>query len=340
MKKILIETLSGRSYERPPFWFFRQAGRYLPEYRQLRTQAKDFLAFCYTPALAVEATMQPIRRFDMDAAILFSDILVVPDALGVRVSFEQGEGPRLEKTITEEALSTLSLARIQSHLAPVYEVVSELKQKLPKDKALIGFSGSPWTLACYMVEGKGSRNFEEAVALSTHSPALFKKLIGMLTEAVTLHLDYQIQAGADAVQLFDSWAGAAPLAQFETYVMEPTKKIVSTLKKKHPHVPVMGFPRGAGANISRFANETGVDGVSVDQFTSLADIKHQTHCVVQGNLDPALLAYGTQEKILRAAEGLVNDMRGNRYIFNLGHGIIQHTPPEHLETLCAWLKQQ
>jgi uroporphyrinogen decarboxylase len=340
MKKILIETLSGTVCERAPFWFFRQAGRYLPEYREIRKQAQHFLDFCYRPELAVEATLQPIRRFNMDAAILFSDILVVPDALGVKVTFEQGEGPRLEKTTSEKELSKLSLENLKNHLVPVYETVSELRQKLPKDKTLIGFSGSPWTLACYMVEGKGSRNFEEAVALSTHSPTLFNRLIEILTEAVILHLEYQIEAGAEVVQLFDSWAGAAPLSQFENYVMAPTKKIVSTLKAKYPHVPVMGFPRGAGANIPRFANETKIDGVSVDQFTSISFVKENVNCVVQGNLDPALLAYGTKEQILAASKTLQQSMRGKPYIFNLGHGIIQHTPPENMEALCAWLKQQ
>ncbi len=338
MNKILRDVLTGNEKEKIPFWFFRQAGRYLPEYRELRAKAPNFLEFCYNPKLAVEVTLQPIRRFDMDAAILFSDILVIPDALGVNVVFEKGEGPRLEPTTTEEQISKLSLERISSHLAPVYETVDTLASTL-KEKTLIGFSGSPWTLACYMVEGKGSRNFDAAVKMAVATPTLFNRLIDTLTEAVILHLDNQIKAGADVVQLFDSWAGAAPIEIFSRYVVTPTKKIVAELKKRQPHTPIMGFPRGAGVNISTFANETGVDGVSIDQFTPVSFVKEKTSCVLQGNLDPMILAYGTKEKILQEAERLVNEMKGKPYIFNLGHGVIQFTPPENLEALCTWLKK-
>lgn len=338
MEKLLVKVLSGKPVERAPFWFFRQAGRYLPEYRELRKDAKNFLEFCYTPKRAVEVTLQPIHRFDMDAAILFSDILVIPDALGMKVTFEQGEGPKLDPIISESDLNRLTLDRLEKYLAPVYETVAELASKLPKDKTLIGFSGSPWTLACYMIEGKGSRNFEKAVAMSVHSPVLFDRLINLLTEAVILHLSCQIKAGAEVVQLFDSWAGAAPIHQFSRYVVAPTKTIVSRLKQLHPTIPVMGFPRGAGANMAMFAKETGVNAISIDQFTPLSSVS--ATCALQGNLDPLLLAYGNKETVVHEAQKLVQAMKGKSYIFNLGHGIIPQTPVENVEALCTWLKEQ
>ncbi|MEZ0226213.1 MAG: uroporphyrinogen decarboxylase [Alphaproteobacteria bacterium] len=332
-KPLLIDALQGKTTRQVPFWLMRQAGRYLPEYRALRQQAGSFLNLCFTPDLAAEVTLQPLRRFNMDAAIIFSDILVIPHALGQQLDFVEGEGPRLGR------LDTASLQYDASRLAPVYEALRLVRRQLAPDKALIGFAGAPWTVACYMVQGRGDGAFESVKSAAVADPAAFEKLIALLTEATIEHLSAQIQAGADAVQLFDSWAGVLPEAEFAKWVIAPTRQIITALKKRHPATPVIGFPRQAGAFYARYAAETGIDGLGVDQFEDIektAQSVPPTLCL-QGNLDPALLLKGGAD-MTSATESILNAMRGRPFIFNLGHGVIKETPPEHVATLSAIIR--
>jgi uroporphyrinogen decarboxylase len=312
----------------------RQAGRYLPEYRAVREQAGGFLALCYTPALAAEVTLQPVRRYGFDAAILFSDILVVPDALGQEVRFLEGEGPRLEPIATAAGLSRLDPTATETKFARVYETVARLRQDLPRETALIGFCGAPWTVATYMVGGEGSSDQAAARALAYTDRPTFERLIDIVTQTSIAYLDGQVRAGADALQIFDSWAGTLPDDEFAAWVMAPTRRIVAELKRRHPNTPIIGFPRGAGANAERFISATGVDGLGCDtampltQMRALAD----TGITVQGNLDPLLLAAGGPQFEARVRE-ILDAMRGAPFIFNLGHGIVPHTPPEHVSRL-------
>ena len=253
MNKLTKTLLKKEKFLNPPTWIMRQAGRYLPEYREIRSNAKNFLELCYTPKLASEVTLQPISRFDFDAAIIFSDILVIPDALGVKVEFVKNEGPKLKKISTDSDLKNLRTQNIKSHLKPVFEAIAQVKSKLDSSKALIGFSGSPWTLACYMIEGGGSKNFELTRKTAIHDEKFFGRLIEILTESVITYLSHQIIAGADVVKLFDSWAGVLPPSQLRKWVIEPTKKIVSEIKKLHPEIPVICFPRGIGMTYKEFA---------------------------------------------------------------------------------------
>ena len=257
--KHFLRTLAGEATWPPPVWLMRQAGRYLPEYRTVRKTATSFLDFCYTPDLAVEATLQPIRRFGFDAAILFSDILVVPDALGQTVGFAEGEGPRLDALADETALGGLSIGRVTGHLAPVYEAIRILTRSLPASVALIGFAGAPWTLATYMVEGRGGTDFGRTLAWAYRSPQSFQRLIDLLVDAISRHLIEQVKAGAEAVQLFDSWAGVLSETAFERWVIEPTQRIVVAVHAACPGVPVIGFPRGAGALYAPYAGRTNAE---------------------------------------------------------------------------------
>ena len=266
--KALIRALKGERVDPPPVWLMRQAGRYLPEYRELRQRAGDFLTLCYTPDFAVEATLQPIRRFGFDASILFSDILVVPHAMGRNVWFATGEGPRLDPLPPGDPLPELDLGAFHDHLAPVYEAVSRLRQDLPGETALIGFAGAPWTLATYMAAGRGKDDQEAARKWMFADPESFGALIDRLAEAVSAYLIRQIEAGAEAVQIFDSWAGALSPSAFERYSIAPTQAIVERVRAAHPNVPILGFPRGVGASYADFAQATGVDGISIDQRVS------------------------------------------------------------------------
>lgn len=306
----------------------RQAGRYLPEYRELRRQAGSFLDLCYTPELAAEITLQPIRRFDMDAAILFSDILVIPHALGQELRFVEGEGPKLG------TLGALSQADVAAHIAPVLETVRRVRAELTPEKALIGFAGAPWTVACYMVEGGGSRDFEKARAMAYGDPNAFAALISMVTEATVFYLRAQVEAGANVLQLFDSWAGAASEALFAEYIIAPTQAIVSALKQSHPHIPIIGFPRMA--NYEAFAAQAGVDAVSVDYAYPLAKAA-ALPVAVQGNLDPVLLA-SDGEGALAQAKRIREAFAGKPFVFNLGHGMLPHTPLAHVERLSDYLR--
>jgi len=338
---LLVRTLRKEKTGKVPFWFMRQAGRYLPEYRELRSKHKNFLEFCYTPDAACEATLQPIRRFGMDAAIIFSDILVIPDALGVQVSFEEGEGPRLSQVTDESYLKGLSINNIPEKLAPVYEAIRQTRRALPADTALIGFAGAPWTLACYMVEGKSSRNFNLVKKIATRDGLFFDRLINLLTRAVVKHLDLQVKAGADAVQLFDSWAGTLGEPGYTNWVVEPTIRIVTEFKKLHPTIPVIGFPRQSGTKFLSFVKETGIDAVNFDDSVPLEWVrdKLQPLCVPQGALDNNLLA-DNKEDMLKEAKNILAILKGKPFVFNLAHGILPHTPLENVAALCELLKQQ
>ena len=331
----LLKVFSGEGLATPPIWLMRQAGRYLPEYRQVRAKAGSFLDLCFNPELATEVTLQPIRRYGFDAAIIFSDILVVPWALGQAVRFVEGEGPRLDPVTSAEAVSRLQLDGLTDRLAPVYEAVSRTRAALPKETALIGFCGAPWTVATYMVAGRGTTDQAPARLWAYRDRAGFQKLIDLLIEASVDHLSAQVEAGADLVQIFDTWAGSLAEQEWHRWCYEPTKRLVTTLKSKHPTVPVIGFPRGTDPLLLSQFNGTGADAISVSHTVPLKVVHDELQgpVVVQGNLDPLLLVAGGRA-MDEAADLIVSQLAG-RFIFNLGHGIVPETPPEHVAQLVA-----
>jgi len=312
----------------------RQAGRYLPEYRATRAKAGGFLDLCYSPAMAAEVTLQPIRRYGFDAAILFSDILVVPDALGQPVRFAEGEGPRLEPIQSSEGFARLSIRDAMGKFGIVAETVQRLRQDLPKETALIGFCGAPWTVATYMIAGQGSSDQAAARLFAYRDPEGFRRLTDILVEASVAYLDLQVKAGADVVQIFDSWSGTLPDGEFEAWVTAPTRRLVADLRKLHPGLKVIGFPRGAGSRTFTYVRETGVDAVGCDTAMPIGEIKASLSgkTVVQGNLDPLLLVSGGRALDQRVDE-LLAALSPNPYIFNLGHGIVPQTPPENVGRL-------
>lgn len=314
----------------------RQAGRYLPEYRAIRSRARDFVDFCLTPELAIEATLQPIRRYGMDAAILFADILLIPQAMGQSLAFVEGEGPKLEPIRNRDDLKRLSVAGAAERLQPVMETLKGVRAALPDNVALIGFAGAPWTVATYMIEGGGGSDFATIRHMAWSDPKLFGELLNRLTEATISYLIAQIDAGAEALQLFDTWAGSVPAPLFERAVIQPAADIVRAVKAHAPHVPVIGFPRAAAAHLAAYAARTGVDGVGIDHMTPLAFAAAAVPAgkALQGNLDPILLLTGG-EAMADEARRLVRSMEGRPYIFNLGHGILPPTPPEHVAELIA-----
>ena len=330
----MLRVFEGEALSPPPIWLMRQAGRYLPEYRATREQAGGFLNLCYTPALAAEVTLQPIRRYGFDAAILFADILVVPDALGQKVWFAEGEGPRLEPLFSQTEIAGLSVERAKTKFEIIADSVQRIRQALPPEAALIGFCGAPWTVATYMIAGQGSSDQAAARLLAYKDPEAFKKLLDVLVEASIIYLDLQIKAGADLVQIFDSWAGTLPDGEFEAWVVEPTKALVQGVKAMHPKTPVIGFPRGAGSRSYRYAKATGVDAVGCDTAMPLEEIRAHLSgkTVVQGNLDPLLLVAGGKAMDARIDE-ILTALRPNPFIFNLGHGIVPQTPPENVARL-------
>lgn len=337
-KAPILRALAGLPNDKPPFWFMRQAGRYLPEYRKLRKQARDFLDLCYTPELATEVTLQPLRRYPIDAAILFADILLVPDGLGQEVAFEEGRGPVLNPVTNVSGIDALSLDGLHEKMAPVYETVRRVRGSLAGDKVLIGFAGAPWTVATYMVEGGTSKDHLAVRRWAFGDPEGFNRLIELLIEATSQYLIRQIEAGVQVVQIFDTWAGALAEPGFRRWSMEPTARIVETVKAAHPEVPIIGFPRGAGSLYRDYIDATGVDGVSIDSAVSVswAAANLQPRALVQGNLDPAALAEGGG-KLLEEAGRIVAGLDQGRFIFNLGHGIVPSTPPEHVDQLCRFL---
>jgi len=337
-QKPLLRALAGEVLARPPWWLMRQAGRYLPEYREVRAKAGDFVSLCLNPELASEVTLQPVRRFGMDAAILFSDILLVPWAFGQKLGFH-GDGPVLEAIGAVEDLTGLNAAGIVDRLSPVFETVRRVKAALPTQTALIGFAGAPWTVATYMVEGGTSRDFQKVRAWSYRDPEGFAALINLLAEATEAFLAVQIEAGVDVVQMFDSWAGVLSESGFRRWVLEPTSRIVSGLKHRFPQCRIIGFPRGAGLNYERYAAETGVDAVGLDTTVPLGFAgKLQSLVVVQGNLDPMALVVGGKP-LTEAVAKLRDALAGGPYVFNLGHGILPTTPPEHVAELARLLAE-
>lgn len=333
--KPLLRALAGERLARPPWWLMRQAGRYLPEYRKLREKAGDFLTLCLTPELAAEVTLQPVRRFGMDAAILFSDILLVPKALGRNVGFGN-DGPRLDPLDDRATLGGVDLVA----LAPVAQAVRLVRAALPAPVALIGFAGAPWTVATYMVEGGASRDFARTKAWAYGDPAGFDALVERIEAATLDFLALQIEAGVEAVQLFDSWAGALNPGGFDRWVIAPTKRLVAALKARFPQIPVIGFPRGAGLLYDRYAAETGIDMLGLDTAVpaELARKKFQPKLALQGNLDPLLLLVGG-EPMRRAVAELRETLGRGAYVFNLGHGVLPGTPPEHVAELARILAE-
>jgi uroporphyrinogen decarboxylase len=341
LRKPMLDALSGVSPVRQPIWLMRQAGRYLPEYRKTRAQAKDFLDVCYTPELAVEVTLQPLRRYDLDAAIMFADILLIPDALGQEVSFQEGEGPVLGPVRDRAGLAQLSSDGVHEKLAPIYETLRGLSKELPEHVTLIGFAGAPWTVATYMVEGRGSPNQAAAKAWAYGDPEGFQTLIQMLVDATVEYLIAQIDAGAEVLQLFDTWAGSLPPSQFERWCVQPTREIVRRVKEAREGIPMIGFPRGAGPSYVSYVEQTGVDAVSIDTGLSpeWSAKNLQPKVTVQGNLDPLALVAGG-DILHTETDRILNALAGGPHIFNLGHGIVPETPPEHVAELLSIIRAQ
>lgn len=337
--KPLLAVLKGERRDPPPMWLMRQAGRYLPEYRALRADKGGFLELVYDPAAAAEITLQPLRRFDFDGAILFSDILIVPYAMGQKLWFEAGEGPRLAPRLAEARLRDLK-PEIE-RLNPIYETVRLVKAQLEPSTTFLGFAGSPWTVATYMINGQGSREQAEARMLGYSDPAKMDALLDMIARVTVDYLSGQIEAGVDAVQLFDSWAGSLSPRQFERFVVARNAWIVSELRKRHPDTPIIGFPKGAGGKLGAYARETGVDAIGLDETVDpfWANRELPQGMPVQGNLDPLALLTGGEA--LSDAVSRILDALGHRpHIFNLGHGIIKETPIDHVEQLVALVKGQ
>ena len=339
-EKLLIKSLNGEVTPRPPFWIMRQAGRYLPEYRELRKKTGSFMDLCLNPTAAAEVTLQPLRRFNPDAAILFSDILIVPFGLGMDVRFEEGVGPILDSISESKDLKNLSLNKNFHRISATYETVSKVKTALPNDISLIGFAGSPWTVATYMVEGKSSKDYKKVKGWAYSDPVGFSNLIEILIEATVCHLSDQILAGADVVKLFDSWAGVLSPDEFDKWVIEPTKKICTLLKLKYPDVKIIGFPKGAGIGYRRFAELSGVDAVSLDTSipTEWAHNNLQGIIPLQGNLDPIVVIEGGHA-MLNQAKKIRQNLEKGPFVFNLGHGVLPSTPVENIIELAEFLRE-
>ena len=338
-EKPLLSVLSGKTAAFPPIWLMRQAGRYLSEYREIREKAASFLDFCYDPVLAAEATLQPIRRFGFDAAILFSDILVIPDALGQQVSFETGEGPRLDPIETPGDFSRLKAFELEK-LAPVLETIERVKGELPPQTAFIGFCGAPWTVASYMIAGRGTKEQEPARLFAYLYPDDFARLIAILASASVEYLCAQIDAGVEVVQIFDSWAGSLPPQQFERWVFEPLRAMVAAIREKRPQARVIVFARGAGTHLPRLTRELGADGYGVD--TAMDGVWAARKCeqgpALQGNLDPLALVAGGAT-LEREIDSVLGAFAGRAHIFNLGHGILPQTQIAHEERLIARVRR-
>ena len=338
--KALMDVLEGRMPERRPVWLMRQAGRYLPEYRQLRSEAGSFLNLCYDPVRACEVTVQPLRRFDLDAAILFADILLLPQALGCELSFRENEGPHLSTIRDEKAVAGLNRECYLEKLSPVFETVSRVKKEIPEHVALIGFCGAPWTVASYMIEGGGSDERILSRKAAYRNEPWFRLLIDQLVDSSVQYLAAQVRAGADAVQIFDSWAGDLAASQWEDVVIRPMRRIVEGLRREVGPVPVIGFARGLGAGHLRVATETGVNAVGCEQAVPAQWMAKELvpQCAVQGNLDPLALVEGG-ETLRRQVRALTATIPAHGHIFNLGHGVRQETPPEHVAALVAAVRE-
>ena len=335
MTKTILRALAGETLPVPPVWMMRQAGRYLPEYRATRAEAGDFLSLCYAPDLAAEVTLQPIRRYGFDAAILFADILLLPQALGADLWFETGEGPRLSTITTPGELAKLKpVEAIHDTLSPIYETVRILARDLPKDTTLIGFAGAPWTVATYMVAGRGTPDQGPAHALKASDRATFQGLIDILTEGTIAYLSAQVEAGAEVIKLFDSWAGSLKGQDFDDFALAPARRIIAALKARHPGLPVIAFPREAGPRYEGFARATGADCVALDSSVSAdwAAAHVQKDGCVQGNLDQRLLVTGGED-LVAETKRVVRAFSGGPHIFNLGHGITPDADPANVQRM-------
>lgn len=336
---LFLNPFQGKKTPIPPLWFMRQAGRYLPEYREIRRTYTSFLDLCYSPKDATRVTLQPLERFDLDVAILFSDILVIPDGLGQKVVFKESQGPLLSPLSLSSYSKNLSFEGFFEKVNPVYEAIKQIKTELPPSKTLMGFAGSPWTLALYMLEGQGSRDFAKAKEEAFLNEDLFSNFLDFLGGVIAAHLIEQVKAGAQAVQLFDSWAGLCPSTHFKKWVIDPTQKIVSRMRQDYPDLPIIGFPKGAGTHLLEYGSSTGVSALSLDSNASLAwMVKNLPESIVlQGNLDPLLLVAGGNP-LKEAIEMIHYEMKGRPYIFNLGHGVLPQTPPSHVKDCVNWVK--
>ena len=334
MEKKLLNVLQGNAADTPPVWLMRQAGRYLPEYRATRAQAGSFLDLCYTPELAEEVTLQPIRRYGFDASILFADILLVPQAMGMNLWFEEGEGPMM--SWPDGAIDNGSLKptdEVDEVLSPVYETVKRLSKSLPDETTLIGFAGAPWTVATYMVAGKGTKDQAPARKMMFGDPDAFQDLIDRITDATIHYLSKQIDAGAEVVKIFDSWASALTPAAFEQYSVKPAIRIIDELRKKHPDVPVIAFPRGAGAMYPSFSRTVQANAIALDSQVPLNWAREEmSDSVLQGNMDPMYMVVGG-EALSDEAKRIVGEMEGHPFIFNLGHGITPDADPANVDIL-------
>lgn len=335
----LLAVLRGERRTPPPVWLMRQAGRYLPEYRALRAEKGGFLELMSDSDAAAEITLQPLRRFGFDGAILFSDILVIPHALGQDLWFEAGEGPRLAPPLVDSTLDALAAA--PERLAPVYGTVARVRAALPPGTTFLGFAGSPWTVATYMVAGRGSRDQGEARRLAYRNGQAFQAIVDAIVDATLDYLSGQIEAGVDAVQLFDSWAGSLSPAQFERWVIAPTATLVARLRARHPGIPIIGFPKGAGGKLAAYARETGVDAIGIDETVDpeWANAVLPQGLPVQGNLDPLALITGG-EALERATHRILDAFASRPHIFNLGHGILPDAPIAHVEQLLTIVRGQ
>ena len=334
MPGLLLDTLNGKRSSQVPLWLMRQAGRYLPEYRELRAEKGGFLELAYDSESACEVTLQPIDRFGFDGAILFSDILIVPHALGQNLEFLAGEGPKLSPRLVDASLEALT--RAPERYEPIYETVRLCCGRLPEGVTMLGFAGSPWTVATYMVAGEGSRDQHDARALAYRDPSALQSIIDAIVDQTIAYLSGQIEAGAEAVQLFDSWSGSLAPAEFERWVIAPNARIVAALAEKHPAIPVIGFPKGAGEKLPAYARETGVKAVGIDETLDAAWVARELppEMAVQGNLDPLLLLAGSDE-LEKRVHAILEAFANRPHVFNLGHGIDRRTPISHVERLIA-----
>lgn len=335
MDKPILKLLANHPVARKPVWLMRQAGRYLPEYRRTRSQAKNFLDLCLSPKLATEVTMQPIRRFGFDAAIVFADILLIPHALGQNLAFKEGEGPVLDPISDQTRLASLQYQ--PNLLTPVYETISALQTALPQNCGLIGFAGAPWTVSCYMIDGRGKTGFPQTLSVAKHHPQFLQNILSILISATTDYLLNQIRAGAEIIQLFDSWANLIPSDDetlYENAILKPTRQLIQNIRQHYPHIPIIGFPRAVSPQrYLSYAKHTGITALSIDEKLPLDFIRDELQkiCIVQGALDPQILVQGGKEMRLKTQD-YIHTLKPN-HIFNLGHGIVPETPPENVAAL-------